>query len=104
MLTLGAPQAETLWDKLLPVEARDLPQDLARIDELLREPALLQPIARHWQQQAAEPGRSAADHGRPTIAMQTYVRLMVIKQRHGLGLRDADPGGVETRCTCGASA
>jgi IS5 family transposase len=30
-------------------------------------------------------GRSAAGHGRPTIAMATYVRLMVVKQRSGWG-------------------
>jgi hypothetical protein len=35
MLTLRAPRAETLWDELLPVVARELPEDLARIDELL---------------------------------------------------------------------
>jgi hypothetical protein len=49
MLTLRAPQAETLWDELLPVEARELPEDLARIDELLRDSELLRPIAAHWQ-------------------------------------------------------
>jgi hypothetical protein len=30
MLTLAAPQAEALWDELLPVEARQLPEDLAQ--------------------------------------------------------------------------
>jgi IS5 family transposase len=30
---------------------------------------------------------SAADHGRPTIAIETYVRLMVLKHRHGWGYR-----------------
>lgn len=30
-------------------------------------------------------GRSAAGHGRPTIAMESYVRLMVTKQRTGWG-------------------
>ncbi|MCA1701342.1 MAG: transposase, partial [Actinobacteria bacterium] len=32
-------------------------------------------------------GTSTADHGRPTIAIETYVRLMVLKQRHGWGYR-----------------
>ncbi|MCA1698512.1 MAG: transposase [Actinobacteria bacterium] len=30
-------------------------------------------------------GRSAAGHGRPTISMQSYVRLMVVKHRTGWG-------------------
>ena len=32
-------------------------------------------------------GVSAADHGRPTLAIETYVRLMVLKHRHGWGYR-----------------
>jgi IS5 family transposase len=78
VLRLRAGQAETLWDELLPVEARQLPGDLAGIDELLRDPALLEPIADHWE-------RAALGRGRPTIAMETYVRLMVVKQRSGWG-------------------
>lgn len=35
MLTLSAPQAQTLWDEFLPVEATELPEDLAKLDELL---------------------------------------------------------------------
>jgi transposase, IS5 family len=85
MLTLSAPQAETLWDEVLPLEARELPHDLARIDELLGDPELLRPIAEHWRREGEQRGRSAAAHGRPTIAMETYVRLMVIKQRSGFG-------------------
>jgi IS5 family transposase len=85
MLTLQAPQAETLWDEVLPIEARQLPEDLARLDELLSDRELLRPIARHWQREAEGRGHSAANHGRPTIAMETYVRLMVIKQRNRWG-------------------
>lgn len=85
MLTLTAPQAETLWDELLPVEARELPDDLARVDELLGDPGLLRPIAAHWRREAERRGNSAETHGRPTIAMETYVRLMVLKQRSGWG-------------------
>lgn len=85
MLTLRAPQAETLWDELLPIEAKELPEDLARIDELLSDPELLAPIAAHWRSEAAESGRALLSEGRPTIAMETYVRLMVLKQRTGWG-------------------
>jgi transposase, IS5 family len=85
MLTLLAPQAETLWDELLPVEARELPEDLARIDGLLGDPELLRPIAAHWQREVERTGRAVLTEGRPTIAMETYVRLMVVKQRSGMG-------------------
>ena len=85
MLRLAAGQVESLWDEVLAVEVRELPQDLARIDALLGDPALLAPIAAHWQAEAEVSGRSAAGHGRPTIAMETYVRLMVVKQRSGWG-------------------
>lgn len=85
MLTLRAPQAETLWDELLPIEAKELPDDLRKIDELLADPELLRPIAAHWEGEASETGRAVLSDGRPTIAMETYVRLMVLKQRSGWG-------------------
>lgn len=85
MLTLQAPQAETLWDELLPIETRQLPEDLQKIDELLCDPELLRPIAERWQGEMAETGRAVLTDGRPTIAMETYARLMVIKQRSGWG-------------------
>ncbi len=85
VLRLAAGQVESLWDEVLPVEVRELPGDLARIDVLLSDPGLLAPIAAHWQAEAEASGRSAAGHGRPTIAIETYVRLMVVKQRSGWG-------------------
>ena len=44
MSTLVAGQAESLWDEALPVEVRELPEDLAGLDRLLSDPALLGPI------------------------------------------------------------
>lgn len=85
MLRLQGPQAECLWDEVLPAEVRELPEDLARIDRLLGDPALLEPIAEHWRSEALERGRDASAHGRPTIPMSSYVRLMVVKHRSGWG-------------------
>lgn len=85
MLTLQAAQAETLWDEVLPIEVKELPDDLAKIDALLCDRELLQPIAEHWRQEVIETRRAVLTDGRPTIAMETYVRLMVIKQRSGWG-------------------
>lgn len=85
MLRLQGGQVESLWDEVLPEKLRELPEDLAQIDELLRDEALLAPIKAHWQQEAKERGRSAEGYGRPTIPMATYVRLMVLKHRYGWG-------------------
>jgi hypothetical protein len=52
-------------------EARELPDDLGRLDELLRGRGLLRPIERHWQREAEASARSAKEHGRPSIAMET---------------------------------
>ena len=84
MLRLSSVQVESLWDDVLPDEVRALPEDLAALDELLRDPALLAPIERRWQRAEAV-GRAAPSVGRPTISMATYVRLMVVKHRTGWG-------------------
>jgi IS5 family transposase len=85
MLRLQGGQVESLWDEVLPEKLRELPEDLAQIDELLRDEALLSPIVAYWEREAEARGRSAKGHGRPTIPMQAYVRLMVLKHRYGWG-------------------
>jgi IS5 family transposase len=78
MLRLAGDQVESLLDELLPVEVRELPAELAVLDRLLADPRLLAPIEQAWE-------RAARGHGRPTIPMASFVRLMVIKQRTGWG-------------------
>ena len=80
MLRLAGRQVESLFDEALPIEVRELPGDLARLDVLLGDPALLAPIAERWE-------AAARDRGRPTIAMALFVRLMVVKQRTGGAMR-----------------
>jgi IS5 family transposase len=87
MLTLWAGQAESLWDDALPVEVRELPDDLAALDGLLADPGLLAPIVEHWRREVVETRRAVLTDGRPTIAMETYIRLMVLKQRYRWGYR-----------------
>src|SRR3954463_13834763 len=87
VLTLQAGQAETLWDEALPIEVRELPADLAALDGLLADQALLAPILALWQQEFRETGRLVLTEGRPTIAMETYIRLMVLKARYRWGYR-----------------
>jgi transposase, IS5 family len=58
-----------LWS---PVEVRELPVDLAALEE--------------GRSRGGAPwGQSARDHGRPTIPIERYLRLMVIKTRTGWG-------------------
>jgi IS5 family transposase len=87
MLTLRAEQSECLWDVVLPVEALGLPEDLARIDVLLAQEELLWPIVERWRSEFLETGRLVLSEGRPTIAMESFVRLMVLKARYGWGYR-----------------
>src|SRR5215210_8443496 len=87
VLRLVAAQAETLWDEALPVEVRQLPEDLAALDEVLCDPVLLAPITAHWRREVQQTGRAVLSDGRPTIAIETYVRLMVLKQRYRWGYR-----------------
>jgi len=87
VLTLLAAQAECLWDDSLPVEVKELPEDLAALDGLLSDHELLWPLVERWQQEFRETGRLVLTEGRPTIPLETYVRLMVLKQRYRWGYR-----------------
>jgi IS5 family transposase len=78
MLRLSGGQVESLFDLGLPVEVRELPADLAALDVLLADPALLVPVERAWD-------AAAREFGRPTVPIERFVRLMVIKQRSGWG-------------------
>ena len=59
MLRLAGGQVEALFNELLPVEVRELPEDLAVLNRLLAD--------RSCRHQSSRPGRSAADGtARPT--------------------------------------
>ena len=70
-----------LWDDALPVEVKELPEDLAALDVLLSDHALLFPSVERWRQEFRETRRLVLTEGRPTIPLETYVRLMVLKAR-----------------------
>src|SRR5215472_4676164 len=65
----------TLWDAILPSELLVLPVELARVDALLDDPAFFAPFAAHFD----------ARVGRPSIPMETYLRMMFLKFRYRLG-------------------
>lgn len=84
MLRLRGPSPDLVFDALLPEEVKVLPGELAVLDRLLGDPALLDAFAEHWRKAAAE-AHLGAMWGRPTIPMATYLRLMVLKHRLALG-------------------
>jgi transposase, IS5 family len=87
MLTLLAGRPECLWEDALPVEVKQLPADLAALDVLLGDHEVLWPLVERWRREFQDTGRAVLTEGRPTIALETYVRLMVLKQRYRWGYR-----------------
>jgi IS5 family transposase len=65
-----------LWDAILPAELLVLPAELGRVDALLDDPVFFAPFAGYFD----------AHLGRPSIPMETYLRLMFLKFRHPAGL------------------
>jgi IS5 family transposase len=65
----------TLWDAILPSELLVLPTELARVDALLDDPVFFAPFAAYFD----------ARIGRPSIPVETYLRLMFLKFRYRLG-------------------
>jgi transposase, IS5 family len=66
---------ESLWESVLPAELRELPPELGKVDAILDDDRFLAPFR----------SRLTASIGRPTIPVETYLRLMYLKHRYGLG-------------------
>jgi transposase, IS5 family len=64
-----------LWDSILPPELLVLPVELGRVDALLDDPVFFAPFAAHFDTRI----------GRPSIPVETYLRLMFLKFRYRLG-------------------
>ncbi len=65
----------SLWESILPEELQRLPEELARVDALLDDPAFFAPFAPFFDPRI----------GRPSTPMETYLRLMFLKFRYRLG-------------------
>lgn len=74
MLVTTNPQ-QTLWETILPPGYQDLPKELAGVDALLDDPAFFEPYRE----------RFSALLGRPSIPIETYLRMMFLKHRYRLG-------------------
>jgi IS5 family transposase len=64
-----------LWESRLPPELLRLPEELARVDALLDDPAFFAPFAPHFHPVI----------GRPSTPVEWYLRLMFLKFRYRLG-------------------
>jgi IS5 family transposase len=71
----------------LPIEVKELPEDLAALDVVLSDPELLMPILERFRREVVEDRRAVLTDGRPTIPMETFIRLMVLKARYRWGYR-----------------
>jgi len=65
----------TLWDTLLPQACMGLPDELEAVDRLLDDPVFFEPYRAHFH----------ATLGRPSVPIETYLRLMFLKYRYRLG-------------------
>jgi transposase, IS5 family len=74
MLRTVCPEP-TLWDAILPECALGLPAGLAEVDRLLDDPWLFEPFRPFF----------SARHGRPSVPVECYVRLMFLKYRYRVG-------------------
>jgi IS5 family transposase len=65
----------SLFESVLPQELLRLPEELARVDAMLDDPAFLAPFVPYFDPRI----------GRPSTPMETYLRLMFLKFRYRLG-------------------
>jgi transposase, IS5 family len=74
MLRTTNPQ-HSLWEAVVPAAILGLPAELARVDHLLDDPAFWEPFRAHFDPVV----------GRPSIPIETYLRMMFLKFRYRLG-------------------
>lgn len=65
----------TLWESILPAAVLGMPAELEAVDRLLDDPRFFEPYRRFFH----------ASLGRPSIPIETYLRLMFLKYRYKLG-------------------
>ena len=64
-----------LWDRILPPEATRLSEELAKVDKWLSNEELFEPYRKKFRTRT----------GRPTVPVDTFLRLMYLKSRYNLG-------------------
>jgi IS5 family transposase len=74
MLTTRNP-SQTLWETILPECLLPLPAGLAEVDKLLDDPSFFEPFRPFF----------SPYFGRPSIPVETYLRMMYLRFRYRLG-------------------
>ncbi len=85
VLRVTPDRQRCLLEGLLPAGLALLPSDLAAVDGLLSDGEVYESVWHLWRERDAKLGTSALTEGRPTIPIETFVRLMVVKTRTGWG-------------------
>ena len=85
VLRVTPDRQRCLLEGLLPAGLALLPSDLAAVDGLLSDGEVYESVWKLWRERDAKLGTSALTEGRPTIPIETFVRLMVVKTRTGWG-------------------
>ena len=75
MLRTKVDPQPTLWEAILPPEFLALPPGLEQIDRLLDDPVFFEPFVPFFDPVI----------GRPSIPMETYLRMMFLRFRYRLG-------------------
>lgn len=75
MLRTKVDAQATLWETLLPPEFLRLPPGLLEIDRLLDDPVFFEPFEEFFDPEI----------GRPSIPMESYLRMMFLRFRYRLG-------------------
>lgn len=75
MLRTKVDAQPCLWETFLPPEVNAMPPGLQGIDRLLDDPVFFEPFVPHFDPEI----------GRPTIPMETYLRMMFLRFRYRLG-------------------
>jgi IS5 family transposase len=65
----------TLWEAILPEMCLGMPAELEAVDRLLDDPTFFEPFRAHFH----------AGLGRPSLPIETYLRMMFLKHRYRLG-------------------
>ncbi len=65
----------TLWESILPAAVLGMPEELERVDRLLDDERFFESYRAHFHERL----------GRPSIPIETYLRLMFLKYRYRLG-------------------
>jgi transposase, IS5 family len=85
LLRVTPDRQRCLLEALLPAGFAVLPAELLAVDSLLAQGEVYDSVRALWREQDAKLGTSALTEGRPTIPIETFVRMMVVKARTGWG-------------------